>query len=262
MSFHVPSLVVRDTTSCRINAVVNHPEVRPWVAEGVAPIDLSPQVANPRNILLMGEHGGVMFLHVTDGVYESHTQVLPEARGEWTRALTDACARYMFTRTDAYEITTRVPAGHIAAAAAARCTGMRHEFTRPGGMLFKGERVDAHIYSGRIQDWVARTEELEATGEWLHRRMHEEAQRIGIDVPKHEDDANHNRYVGAAVEMAFGGQYLKAILTYNRWVSLARQTRDGVLQHVSLVSRAPPVIRFDIGLMRFHADDIEVMREC
>jgi hypothetical protein len=256
-------MIERQTNADRINEIVNHPAVRPYVAnsnEGV--LDLTATVADQRNHILCGDHGAVAFLWAQDGIYEAHTQVLPRGRGEWTRELTEACVRHMFTRTDAYEIMTRVPAGHIAAKTAAEAQGMRFEFTRPRGVMFRDRVVDCHIYSFRLQDWVARTPVLAETGEWLHERMEEEAARLALDVEPHEADDNHNRYVGAAIEMAFGGQWAKAVGFYNRWVTAARHIRNGKLQHVQLVSVDPLVVRFDIGLMRFHADDIEVIREC
>lgn len=252
----------RETNVERINAIVNHPDVRPWIADGVGVIDLTAQVADTRNVLLMGEHGGMMFLWAGPGIYECHTQVLPAYRGEWTRRMTEACARYMFTLTDAFEIMTRVPAGHVAAKAATEAGGGKLEFTRPNNTLFRGRMVDCHIYSFRLQDWVPRAEGIEETGQWMHRRMEEEAVRLGIEDPPHDDDPNHNRYLGAAVEMAFGGQPVKACLFYNRWVTAARHMRNGVLQHISIVSTNPMVAKFDIGLMRFHADDIEVIKTC
>lgn len=255
-------MITRETSSDRINAILNHPQVRPWVANGQDALDLTEAVSNPGNFLLMGEFGGVMFLKIQYGIYEAHTQVLPDGRGKWTRQLTEACVRYMFTRTDAYEIVTRVPAGHIAAKAAAEAQGMRHEFTRPNGTVFRDRVVDCHVYSFRVQDWVPNAPGVEQTGVWLHERMAAEAARLHIDAPTHDEDANHNRYAGAAIEMAFGGQPVKAVATYNRWVTLARHTRDGKLQHVQLVSVDPLVVRFDLGLMRFHADDIEVIQTC
>jgi hypothetical protein len=252
----------RETTPGRVNAILNHPAVRPWVANGSEPLDVTAQIANTRNVFLFGEHGGVGFLQSQPGVYEAHTQVLPEGRGEWTREMTEAAVGFMFTCTDAYEITTRIPAGHIAAKAAAEAQGMRFEFTRENGVMFRNRTVDCHVYSFRVQDWVPRGSGLIEMGQWLHRRMDEEAARLGLTIPTHEDDENHNRYVGAAVRMMFGGQWQKAISFYNRWVTLARHARNGELQHVSLVSGNPLIIRFDIGLMRFHPDDIEVILPC
>lgn len=255
-------MIRRETNAEAVNSVLNHPQVRPWVANGDEPLDVSAQIADERNHFLFGEHGGVGFLQVIPGVYEAHTQVLPSGRGEWTRALTEACVRHMFTRTDAYEIITRVPAGHYAAKAAAEAQGMRLEFTRPNGVMFRNRIVDCHILSFRVQDWVARTPALAETGQWLHERMESEALRLGIPIETHEPDENHNQYAGAAVEMMFGGQYGKGVGIYNRWVSAARHVRAGKLQHVQLVSTTPPVVRFDIGLMRFHTDDIEVILTC
>ena len=170
----------------------------------------------------------------------------------------------MFTRTDAYEIVTRNPA-----------RSHRHKSRRRGARdaiqnsrdptvwMFRDRIVDCHVWSFRIQDWVSRTPELENTGAWLHDRMEAEAKRIGIDAETHDPDPNHNRYVGAAVEMVFGSHPEKAVTFYNRWVTASRHMRDGKLQHVSLVATDPPVIRFDIGLMRSRTrKHIEVIREC
>lgn len=254
--------IERVTDPRTVNDVLNHRDVRPWIANGTEIIDISAQIADSRNVFLFGEHGGVGFLHAQDGVYEAHTSVMPAGRGEWTRDMTESCVRFMFTRTDAYEITTRIPKGHIAAKAAAEAQGMRFEFTRENGVVFRNRVVDCHVYSFRIQDWIPRAQGIVKTGEWLHWRMENEANRLGLDIPTHEPDENHNRYVGASVEMMFGGQFVKAVTLYNRWVTLARHIRDGQLQHVSLVSVNPLVVKFDIGFMRFHDDDIEVIRAC
>ena len=254
--------VERALTAERINAIVNHPGVRPWVADGTGPIDMTPIVSNTRNAVLMGDHGAILFLWFQPGVYEAHTQVLPEHRGQWTMRLIEACARWMFTRSDAIDIITRVPASHIAAKAATEGSGLKLEFTRPKGTLFRGKLMDVHLYSYSLWDWAARAPGIEETGRWLHGRMEQEAARLGMDVPGHEDDPNHNRYVGAAAEMAFGKQGAKGVAFYNRWVSMARHARNGALQHVSLVSADPVTIQFDMGRMRFENGDIEVIPSC
>lgn len=255
-------IIQRETDAQRVNEILNHPGVRPWVANGTERLDVSSQIADKRNVFLFGDNGGVGFLYTQPGVYEAHTQVLPSARGAWTRAMTEACVRYMFTRTDAYDITTRVPVGHIAAKAAAEAQGMRHEFTRPDGVVFQDRIVDCHVMSFRVQDWVARTSALAETGQWLHDRLAAEAERLSIADEGHEPDLNHNQYVGAAVEMMFGGQCQKAVSLYNRWVTAARHLRDGKLQHVALVSETPPTVRFDIGLLQFSDNDVKVIRAC
>src|SRR6266481_7406635 len=111
--------IERHFSAERINEVINDSSVRPWVANGSEVLDVAKHVGNRSHVLLMGEHGGCMFFKFLPGVYEVHTQVERAGRGEWTNALTAACARWMFTRTDCYEILTRVPHGHEPARAAA-----------------------------------------------------------------------------------------------------------------------------------------------
>lgn len=249
--------LTRETNADRINAVLNDPSVRPFVAdesEGV--LDISRTASDPRNVLLMGEHGGCMFFWLQPGVYEVHTQVTRDGRGEWTRRLTEACAWWMFTQTDAYEIVTRVPEGHVAAKTAARAQGMRHEFTRAGECLFRGRLGDVSIHSFRIQDWIADAPWIEERGSWFHGRLHAEAARLGITGEPHDEDPNHNRYVGAAFEMALAGQVVKAVLWYNRWAMVCRHPP------IAIVQRVPLVIRFDIGLLKIEHGDIEVLSSC
>lgn len=236
--------IARETDASRINALINLPEVRPWIAPGDQPVDVTANVQNPHNILLMGEHGGIMFLKLQDGIYECHTQVHPKARGQWTDELTAACAEWMFLRTSCWDIMTRVPEGHVAAKAAATRRGMRYEFTRPKECLFRDRMVDVDIYSFRLQDWIGQAEFLERTGQQFHDLLHEAAERYGVNVPAHEDDPNHNRYVGAAVEMARHGLTRKAVLWYNRW-ALASRHKPITLQKEG----DPAIIRIDSGFL-------------
>lgn len=233
--------VERQFEAGRINAVLNDPAVRPWVANGSELIDLTAKVSDKNNILLMGEHGGCMFYPLLSGVYEVHTQVTRPGRGDWTARLTDACARWMFTRTPCYEIMTRVPHGHIAARAAAVAAGMRHEFTRPQECRFRDHIVDVHIYSYRIQDWIERADALVDTGREFHDMLHREADRLGVSGA-HADDDNHNRYVGAAVEMIWHGQITKGVNFYNRWAQVSRH------EQIRLMLSDPVTVKIDHGL--------------
>jgi hypothetical protein len=249
--------VWREFSAKQINQVLNHPAVRPDVADlGSGVLDLSPVLANKNNILLMGQYGGCLCYCAQPGLYEVHTQVLPEGRGEWALAFVRAGARWMFTHTGAYEIMTRVSHGNVAAKALTIAAGMRHEFTRDDGPSFRGSNPPCDIYSYRIQDWVQRAAGLVESGQYLHERIQAEAKRLNIATELHADDENHNRYAGAALEMVLGEQTKKAVLFYNRWAVAARHPL------IALVSEQPPVIRFDIGLMTLRGGEIEVMQPC
>lgn len=246
----------REYDAVRLNKVLNHPDVRPWVADaGEGTLDVSLQVANRGNILLMGQHGGCLLFRVMPGMYEVHTQVLPNARGAWALAMVRAGAHWMFTHTDAFEIVTRVPRPHRAAKGLTIAAGMRLEFTREGECRFRGEIVPVDLYSFRIQDWVTKASGLEQVGRWFHERMHAEAARLNITTPPHGDDPNHFRYVGAAYEMVRHGQVAKAINFYNRWAVMARHAP------VELLCASPVAIRFDIGILKLvnGGKDIEII---
>jgi hypothetical protein len=246
--------ITREFKASRINSVLNHPEVRPWVADmSLGIIDISKQVANQNNVLLMGDYGGCFFSKMMDGFYEVHTQVLPEGRGAWAKDFLVAVRHYIFTRTDACEVLTRVPLEHKGAKAAAQSVGMKYEFSRQDGVVFGGKIMPVEIYSERIQDWAPTAPYLVDKGQWLHEQMATEAIRLNIPEPPHEDDENHNRYVGACLEMMYGGQYHKAVAFYNRWAAISRHAP------ISLVSTSPVVVKFDVGNLKFEGSKVEII---
>lgn len=90
--------IVRETDATRINAVINHDAVRPRVTmPGQGALDLSDVVADPGNVVLMTEDGsgGIVFHRHEPGIYEAHTQFLPEARGREALAAVKAMIAYM-----------------------------------------------------------------------------------------------------------------------------------------------------------------------
>jgi len=104
-------MLKRTFTAEKLNQVLNHPDVFPWVAMlGMERLDLSDIAEDPQNVVLMNEHGGFIFVPRGDG-YEVHSQFLPEGRGESLKAAKEA-ADYIFSKTDAQEITTFVPQGN------------------------------------------------------------------------------------------------------------------------------------------------------
>lgn len=244
----------RDYDARSLNQVLNHPDVRPFVAdEADGVLDLTKAVENQRNILLMGRWGGCFCLYLQPGVYEVHTQILPDGRGPWALDFVRAGTRWMFTRVDCYEIITRVPERHTAAKALARQAGMMHEFTRPLGCRWQGVKQDLEVYSFRIQDWMAQDEKLCSRGAEFHRMLNAEALRLGIIETPHANDPDHDRIVGAVWDLALGGRIRQGVMLYNRWAVVARQ------KPIALVSEDPVTIAMDIGRLRLAGDGIEVL---
>lgn len=246
----------RETDAVGVNIILNHPEVRPWVADmGDGVIDISAAVGNPNNILLMGEYGAIFFIYIMPGTYECHTQILPKGRGEWASKFAISVLDWMFSRSNAWEVTTRVPAGHLGALTLARSVGFRHEFTAMDKCLFRGSMVTASILRVSIHDWVAQSDYFYQLGEKLHAQMAEEAGRLGIEAPAHESDQYHSQVAGAAIEMARNSLMAKAVYFYNRWSILGRH------RLISVVSVKPPVIQMDLGRMAILDSGIEIISE-
>jgi hypothetical protein len=205
-----------------VNAVVNDPTVKPWVAGGIeGDLDVSPVLADPRNIALFGRHGGVIFTWVQPCVYEAHTQVLPQGRGAWALQMVHATASWLFAGTDALEVLTRVPHGNRGARALVQAVQGVFEFTNPLGFVLDGELVPADIYSLTIQTWMRTAPGLVERGHWFHDAVEREFDRLGVKRVEHSDDDVHQRYAGAAVEMALAGQFHKSVALYNRWAAFA-----------------------------------------
>ena len=78
----------------RINEILNHPRVRPWVADaGEGAIDLAAQAESENVAIVLGEHGGFVVWNYGGGCWEVHTQVLPEGRGRWATGLRPKAGR-------------------------------------------------------------------------------------------------------------------------------------------------------------------------
>ncbi len=239
----LPPLCERDMSAERINEIVNSPDLRPFIGDTeVGPLDFSALVANPLNFNLMGEHGGCLFLWSAVGAYEVHTHVLKSGRGAWAFAFAKVASAWMFTRTDCFEITTRIPQPHDAARMLAVKTGMRHEFSRSGPCKFEGQDCGVDIYSVRIQDWAPKNGQFDE-------RSIKFCEKAGIP----HGDQNLNRYLGIALEMFVRDQPLKGIQWFNRWAFASRFPK------AILVGVKPTIVKFGQSAAVFRGDDFEVI---
>jgi len=189
--------IERTFDAAHVNRICNHPEVRPWLG-GEGEIDLSAVIADEQNYALFGPEGGFI-LHAGPGAsFEVHSQFTPEGRQSSFRAML-AGMDYMFTRTQCLQLTTFLPDDNPAAKGLALKGGFRPWFRR--GNHICGPGMQARI---DVDDWVARTPDLEADGE----------------------DEIHARYVGALRRMCERGQEAKGIALFNRYA--ANAGREGV----------------------------------
>lgn len=187
-----------------LNAIVNHPEVLPGhLVEGQeGPLDVQPSL-DRGGFCVSGEGYGFLMDRLGDGVYEVHTSILPEYRGQ-SYNLTRKAMAEVFVETDCREIVTRITANRPASKLASSC-GMRHMFRR-------GETEYRVI---TLLDWAARASEYRAVGE----AFHEDLELAGVETD-HDEDGNHDQYVGIAIAMAMAGMINKAEWFYNTWARL------------------------------------------
>lgn len=228
------------TDARKINLLINHPAIYPWVRglhEGE--LDISPVIDNRDNVCLLADHGGLLFHQLQPALYEAHTQIIPEGRGIWGKRCAGAALHWLFTRTTAMEVLTKCPHGNDAAKGLALAIHGAFQFTNPMGWVMDGKPVAADVYGLTIQRWVQTAPGLVERGQWFHQRLESEFERHGVKELAHPEDPNHDRYVGMACEMILGGQPQKAVVFYNRFAIV------GGYAPIEIVSLDP--LAFNIG---------------
>lgn len=247
--------VWRETEASGINIILNHPAVRPWIADlAEGEIDLSMLVADQNNYLLMGEHGAFFLRLIMDGTYEAHAQVLPAGRGRWARNFTAAGLDWMFGRSNAWEIVARVPGGHIASQALVQGMGFRKEFVSPVPCRFRERQVPATSWRISIHEWVSRSADLLEKGKTICGSLNMNAFGLGTGVPFLTKDDYLAQVVATFVDLVKSGLIIKAAYFYNRWALLARHTP------ISVVSVDPPLFHMEgVGNLVVHGDKMEIV---
>jgi hypothetical protein len=240
-------MIQRTMNATLFNAVCNHPGVRPWLG-GEGPIDTAPMLGNPGNYGLFGEGGGFILVAGPAASFEVHSQFVPEGRKHSFEAMR-AGMDYMFTRTNALQLTTFLPDNNPAARGLALKGGFKEWFRRQNHPI--GPGVQARI---DVDEWIAGTPDLEADGERFHHALEQAKADAGSSLPTHEDDPIHERYVGAAFRMFGRGQAQKAQAIYNRWAGNA-----GYAQ-IRLISESPPVVDAVDAIVTLADGDIQVLQ--
>lgn len=250
---NVPSLR-RTMDPALMNRVINDPSVRPWVGGGDTELDITPWTSNPANVILVNEHGGFCGIKMEPGVYELHTNILPEGRGaKAVYAAREAC-HYLFTKTDAQEIVTKVPAFNKAAERFARTFGYTERFRRANAMMGPDGLSDITFFAYTIDQWVAADDLLPFYGEWFHHELEQAKIAAGSALPVHDDDPSHDRAVGAAIAMIRAGHATKGVWYYNRWARFAGYAT------IELLSINPVIVDVRDAIVEISHDNMEVLQ--
>src|SRR5690606_7801399 len=95
---HGDDIVIAETFDASlVNAFANHPAIRPELAGGTEPLDLS-QGVKPPNVFHFGEHGGILWTWSAPETFEAHVMLTPAGRGKWGVAAGRESIRLMSAR--------------------------------------------------------------------------------------------------------------------------------------------------------------------
>jgi len=240
--------VARTMSAARLNAIANHPSVRPWLG-GDSVIDLEPVLLNPANFAFETEHGGMVLAQIGNGVYEVHSLFLPEGRGPESSQAFDAVADYMFAVTDCIEVRTRAMEDNRRAVAAAKRQGFEQRYAMPVPW-HDGALALATFWSLTAERWALTADRPQSLGEWFHVQL---ALAQGGDFQLHADEVVHDRMVGAMGLMACSGQGEKAVRFYNAWAALTGY------HPVQLLREHPVVIDLHDAVVEVRNGSMEVL---
>jgi hypothetical protein len=131
MPFDAAPSLTRTFSAERLNALANHPAIRPTCGgDGKSLIDLSAFVADRRNHAVAWERGAFLFQWSAPQTYEVHIMVLPEGRGRAAYAKWFDARAYMASH-GAERLWARVEPGMKA---------LRH-YTRSAGLVRCGTDI-------------------------------------------------------------------------------------------------------------------------
>lgn len=94
-----------------VNAIANHPSVRPTIEGGDHYIDSRELISNTDNVVYAGEEGVVIFTCLAPGTgwFQGHIGLLPDSRGRAGLRAGQECLDDLFTRFDASAVVAAVP---------------------------------------------------------------------------------------------------------------------------------------------------------
>lgn len=132
--------LARTMDVCKFGDVVDHPDVYPYVSLGQEIPDLRPVIEDPVNVCLMNDHGGFLFVHAGDMIFDTHTAFVPEGRGPQLVALALEARAFMFEQASARMLRTFVaddnkPAHRLAVAAGFKNFERMELFGHPGWLM-------------------------------------------------------------------------------------------------------------------------------
>lgn len=117
---------MKQNSAERLNAIANHPAVKPSLGYNDDYTDFTPLLAHPEAYVLLERDGfGAVFEWSAPGVWQAHTMALPEVRGKQAVNAARAMVDYMFNERGARMLWGMTPKGHRPARVFNRAIGAK-----------------------------------------------------------------------------------------------------------------------------------------
>lgn len=241
--------MIRTLDATAFNRIANTPTVRPWLG-GTDRLDLTAAISNPENFAFLTDDGlgGYIYHRIDAGLFMVHTLSDPAGRGRAMLEARSESLREVFTKSDAVEVVTIVPAGNKGADLWANHAGFREVFGRQRSFDLMGEMVDASYRSLSYGDWVKRDRGNLHDGRAFHSMIH-----AVTTEDHHPDDPVHDAWVGATMECCAQGAAEKGIALYNRYAVHAGY------RPIRVLTAKPLVVDIGTAVLQSDQDGLRVL---
>jgi hypothetical protein len=101
--------VIKTRSYFLVNALINHPDIRPTLEAGGQYLDSRELLTDSENIIYAGEEGVVIFTHEYGRLYRGHVGFRSEYRGATALRLAKECLDDLFVRLDDVVVVAAVP---------------------------------------------------------------------------------------------------------------------------------------------------------
>lgn len=115
--------MIRTCSAKLVDAIVNHPSIRPTIELGTYRIDSSDLLSDDGTVIYASEDGVVIFIPKGWGIYEGHMAFLPWGRGKVMLSHCRAALDGIFGDFGAEKVTAAVPMQLPAARISCRLLG-------------------------------------------------------------------------------------------------------------------------------------------
>lgn len=109
----------------RFNAIVNHPDVLPYVAPGLPYVDARHYIHAPKNVCMLDDYGAALFVYEGPGVYTGHYLYTRRKKGKAAKDFSHSALSLMFDVIHADSVLGQVAETNLACRIMSRALGCK-----------------------------------------------------------------------------------------------------------------------------------------